>query len=286
MFSYSSIKKGYTMKKLFVEVGAYLPEKVFGKDASIHFIKNTNETNYILGGYRNGTGPLEVGISIIMEKPKNENDLHFKKKELQKNYPCEKEILAATILDYENLSMPLDDFLSTIAPDDGFSLMYEDGKWVKLVLDDFEMLPMYDHRYFKTPVEELRHEHIELLTKFDEYDFENEEYDIFIADDSKAGFILKGNKVLDIFSLEKGRESELLVALKMATPFTGKEFLDISPIIQDVSMKVLIQQQVMTDYKDRSLMYSTLIGEDKIITDSLKPLSIENKTTINDLKFG
>lgn len=280
------------MKKFscFVEVGAYLPEKIFGTQKSIEFVKNSLEDGIVLGGYRNGNGPLEVGITKIFTVPEKEEELKVWKNNLSKEYYREKEIFIAKIEGQKPLVGTLESFMENIGPGDGFSLKYENNQWHLIELD-FEssyMLPMYENRYNRINIEEMTHKQIELLVHFDEYAFE--ELDIFISEDNKSGFLMDNNKVVDMFSLVDGRENELLVAMQLATPQTGKEYLDITPIVSNITNETLEKQQVMINQKDRALMYSTLIDFNKIITDDLKPYQaktpLEKEKEIEEFKVG
>lgn len=63
---------------VFLEVGLYLEKPLITRNEIIEFVKN-NSQEYLLGGYRNGSSPLETNVSLSILIPNEVREEVIKK---------------------------------------------------------------------------------------------------------------------------------------------------------------------------------------------------------------
>lgn len=259
---------------VFLEVGLYLEKPLITRNEIIEFVKN-NSQEYLLGGYRNGSSPLETNVSLsilipnevreevikkINKESYNQKTINDYKKILRDKYDLhrEKEIFFAEISGTELLNEKLEDFMSSIGENEGFSLKITNENIISYNLNwDLTLLePTFDNNYNHKKTEDLNELEQELLKKY-EINTKNKYQKIFLSDDIKSGFVLEGNKVIEVFSDEVDRENELLVSIQKETPNTGKLYVDLNEIVENFTEENLEKQQV--------LIGRTLTKEEKII---------------------
>lgn len=158
----------------------------------------------------------------------------------------------------ELLNEKLEDFMSSIGENEGFSLKITNENIISYNLNwDLTLLePTFDNNYNHKKTEDLNELEQELLKKY-EINTKNKYQKIFLSDDIKSGFVLEGNKVIEVFSDEVDRENELLVSIQKETPNTGKLYVDLNEIVENFTEENLEKQQV--------LIGRTLTKEEKII---------------------